>query len=119
MINRRLLTTLTLMLAVLAMAHSAVLAADSRMVQVHNPATLNGVKITAGQYKVTWQPHSPEVTVTFVRDDKVVVTAEGKHVDRDAQFNRDAVIYKANPDGSQTITELRFKNMKQVIVFGQ
>jgi hypothetical protein len=131
MINRKLLRTLTLALALLSVANIVAFANDSRNLTVHNPATLSGVQLAVGQYKVSWKTHSPEVagqyqgnhnsevTVTFTKGNKVMATAQGKLVPRDANYNRDAVIYRTNPDGSLTITELRFKNMKQVIVFNQ
>jgi len=98
---------------------------------MRNPATLGGVQLAAGQYKVSWETHRPKVagqfqgnhtadiTVTFTEGKKVIATAQGKLVAREADYNRDAVIYRTNPDGSLTITKLRFKNMKQVIVFNQ
>ena len=135
MINRKLLRTLTFAVALVSVTTVAVLADSSHTLQVRNPATLNGVQLAAGRYKVSWETHNPEVagqynaslgsnnpevTVTITNKDKeVIATAQGRLVDRDANYNRDAVLYRTNPDGSLSITELRFEKMKQVIVFDE
>lgn len=83
MINRKLLRTLTLALAMLSVANIAAFANDSRDLIMHNPATLGGVQLAAGQYKVSWETHrpevagqfrgnhTPEITVTFTKGKKV------------------------------------------------
>ena len=134
MINRKLFGTLVLALAILSLANVAAFADGSRHVQLNNPASLSGTQLDAGKYKVSWETRSPEVagpskasleanhpdvTVTFSKGNKVLVTAHGRLVDRAGDYNRDAVVYRTNPDGSLTITEIRFRNLKQVIVLDQ
>jgi hypothetical protein len=134
MIDRKLLSTLTLALAILSMTGIAALANGSHKVQVYNPATVSGTQLTPGTYALDWEaPNTevageykasmgtptPEITVRFIKDKKVVATAHGKLVDRDVTYNRDAVIYTNRPDGTAMITEIRFKNMKQVLVLSE
>lgn len=134
MINRTLLKTLTMAWAILAIAFTAASADNTRDITFHTPVKLNGVQLSEGHYKLNWQARNfevagkdqvslagqdPEVTVTFTQKDKVVATLQGTLVDRDADYNRDAVIYRTNPDGTRTIAEIRFKKAKQAIVFKQ
>jgi hypothetical protein len=78
---------------------------------------LNGNKLPAGFYEVSWVSHSPEATVTFVRAGKVVATAMGKWVDRGEEYKADALVYSNNADGSHTLLEIRFAGRKQALVF--
>jgi hypothetical protein len=79
--------------------------------------TLNGKKLPAGFYEISWASHSPEATVTFVRAGQVMVTAMGKWVDRDTQYTTDALVYSNNADGSHTLLEIRFAGRRQALVF--
>jgi hypothetical protein len=79
--------------------------------------TLNGNKLPAGFYEISWVSHSPEATVTFVRAGQVMVTALGKWVDRDTKYTTDALVYSNNADGSHTLLEIRFAGRKQALVF--
>ena len=79
--------------------------------------TLNGNKLPAGFYEISWVSHSPEATVTFVRAGQVMVTAMGKWVDRDTKYTTDALVYSNNADGSHTLLEIRFAGRKQALVF--
>jgi hypothetical protein len=120
MTRRNILTSLTLALAIVAMTNTVSFAeTGSHTVQLANPVTLNGALLAAGRYKVNWESHSPEVTVTFLKDKNVVATAEGRLEERELKYNRDAVIYRVNPDGTMKIIEMRFKNKNRVIVFNQ
>jgi len=119
MINQTLLRNLTLGLAILSVASVAAFAKNSRTLSVTLPASLNGVQIAPGKYTVSWETQSPEVTVTFSKGRKVIVTAEGRLVERDVKYRDNMVVYRTNPDGSNTIRELRFGGKNQVIVFDQ
>lgn len=94
-------------------------AANSRTLSFRTAVKLNGTEMTPGFYVVDWVSHSPEATVTFTRNGKVVATAAGKWVERDMKAPADSVLYTNNADGSHTLKELRFGGMKQVLVFGE
>jgi hypothetical protein len=79
--------------------------------------SLNGQKLTAGFYEISWVSHSPEATVTFVRAGQVMVTAMGRWVDRGAKYKTNAFVYTNNADGSHTLLEIRFAGKNQALVF--
>ncbi len=99
---------------------SAAAAKDARKLSVPYNASLNGTPISRGDYQVTWETHSPEATVTFTsqRGHGVVAKADGKVVERAKPYDTNAVVFNRNADGSYSIVELRFKGLKEVIVFG-
>ncbi len=99
---------------------SAAAAKDARKLNVPYNASLNGTPIRQGDYQVTWETHSPDATVTFTsqRGHDVVAKTEGKVVERAKPYDTNAVVFNRNADGSYSIEELRFKGLKEVIVFG-
>jgi hypothetical protein len=106
-----LLIVLTLALALSAGAN------NSKTLSFRTEVMLNGSKLPAGFYEVSWVSHSPEATVTFLKAGQVVTTAMGKFVDRDVKYDTDTVVYTNNPDGSHTLLEIRFAGRKQALVF--
>jgi hypothetical protein len=110
---------LTVTLGILLMAALSAVAENARTLKVPYSASLKGKQLAAGEYKVTWQTHSPEATVNFMQKKAVVATVEGKWVDRDTKYEANAVVYSNNPDGSRTILEVRFAGLKGALVFGE
>lgn len=105
-----------LILIVLALNLSA-WANNEKTLPFRTDVTLNGTKLAAGFYEISWVSHSPEATVTFVRAGQVMVTAMGKWVDRGAKYRADSLVYTNNPDGSHTLLEIRFAGRNQALVF--
>jgi hypothetical protein len=105
-----------LILIILALNLSA-WANDAKTLPFRTEVTLNGMKLAAGFYEISWVSHSPEATVTFVKAGQVMVTAMGKWVDRGARYKADSVVYTNNPDGSHTLIEIRFAGKNQALVF--
>ena len=110
---------ITLAAAILLMAALSAVAQNSRTLKVPYSASVNGKQLAAGEYKVTWQTHSPAATVNFTQKREVVATVEGKWVDRETKYEANAVVYSNNPDGSRTILEVRFAGLKGALVFGE
>jgi len=110
---------LAITLAILLVAGSALYAKDSQTLTLSSPASLGSVKFEPGNYKVTWQPGASDSAVTFKRGKTVVATAQGKWVKRDAKYDIDSVVYSQNPDGSRSITEIRFAGSDEVLVLGE
>ena len=108
---------LTVTLAVFLMAALPAVAENARTLKLPYSASLNGKQLVAGEYKVTWETHSPEATVNFAQKSKVVATVEGKWVDRDTKYEANMVVYSTHPDGSRTILEVRFAGLKGALVF--
>lgn len=90
---------------------------NEKTLPLRTEVSLNGQKLTAGFYEISWVSHSPEATVTFVRAGHVMVTAMGRWVDRGAKSSTDAFVYTNNSDGSHTLLEIRFAGKNQALVF--
>src|SRR5579864_1682228 len=90
---------------------------NQKTLPLRTEVTLNGNKLPAGFYEISWVSHSPEATVTFVRAGKVMVTSMGKWVDHGETYKADALVYSNNADGTHTLLEIRFAGRKQALVF--
>lgn len=111
------LTPVLVAILVLALSATTFAASGSSNVKLFSAAQLNGTSLAAGEYKVKWDSHSPEADVTFLQGKKTVATAHAKLVDRDQASPENAVVTRANSDGSATIVEIRFEGKKSVLVF--
>jgi len=78
--------------------------------------TPDGKAIPAGAYQVSWESHSPTATVTFKQGSRVVATVDGHWVDRSGKYEDDAILYQRNPDGTNTLMEIRFAGKNQALV---
>ena len=105
-----------LILVVLGLSFSA-RANNERTIPFRTEVVLNGSKLPAGFYEISWVSHSPEATVTFVKAGHLMVTATGMWVERRARYTADSLIYTNNPDGSHTLLEIRFAGQKRALVF--
>jgi hypothetical protein len=94
-------------------------AKNSRIVALTHDVVLSGTTLPAGQYVVRWKAHSPGTSVEFAQGHKVVLSTEGRFVDRGNKYDSDSVVYDTAADGTKTITEIRFAGSSQVLVFGQ
>jgi len=94
-------------------------AKNSHALAFTHDAVLSGKTLSAGKYVVRWQTHSPQATVEFTRGHKVVLSTEGILEDRGKIYSSNMVVYKAAPDGSMTISEIRFAGSSAVLVFNQ
>jgi hypothetical protein len=111
--------TCVLSLGLLLAASIPALAKNSGTVTLHRNVVLSGTTLSAGQYTIQWETHSPEATVRFVQDHKVVLSTEGKVEQRDKSYDRNAVVFNAVPDGSMSLSEIRFAGSREVLVFNQ
>ncbi|MGD0123709.1 MAG: hypothetical protein ABSF46_00010 [Terriglobia bacterium] len=94
-------------------------AKNSRNVAIEHPIVVSGTTLPAGQYAVRWEAQSAQASVQFVKDKKVVASAQCKFEDRGKKYDSSTVIYATNPDGSNTISEIRFAGSSQVLVFSE
>jgi hypothetical protein len=106
-------------LAILVAITGSAFAKNSGQLDLRKAVTVNGVPLAAGHYKVSWQTHSPQATVTFKRDKGSAASAEGKVEERPTQYDNNAVVYSSNPDGSFSIIEIRFAGSNKVLTFGE
>jgi hypothetical protein len=82
-------------------------------------ASLNGTSLSAGRYKIKWQTHSPEATVTVSRGKNVLTTTQAKWVERDVLYTTNAILYDIQADGSRRVLEIRFAGTKGALIFGE
>ena len=94
-------------------------AKNSRNVAIERPVVVSGTTLPAGQYVIRWDAQSAQASVQFVKDKKVVASAQCKFEDRGKKYGSNTVIYFTNPDGSNTISEIRFGGSSQVLVFSE
>jgi len=116
---RKYLGASALSVALLLAAGIPSLAASSGTVTLHHDAVLSGTSLTAGQYNIRWETHSPEATVQFVRRHKVVLSTEGRVEARNKTYDHDTVVYNTAADGSMSLVEIRFAGSSDVLVFNQ
>ncbi len=114
---RRILQSLTVVLALTAAVGAQAKSKDLKSMVLHFNAMVAGTHLATGSYNVQWQTHSPEATITFLKEGKVVGTAEGKLVDRGYKYPSDEVMYDEMPDGTRNIREIRFKGSSEVLEF--
>jgi len=95
------------------------LAANARFVTLRHDAVLSGTSLSAGEYNIRWETHSPEASVQFVRRHKVVLSTKGKVEARNKSYDRDTVVFNVAADGSFSLVEIRFAGSSGVLVFNQ
>jgi len=116
---RKYLGASALSIALLLAAGIPTLAANSRTVMLRHAAVLSGTSLSAGQYDIRWETHSPDATVQFVRGRKVVLSTQGRVEARNKTYDNNAVVYGSAPDGSLSLVEIRFAGSSDVLVFNQ
>ncbi len=114
MVNRRNLRGLISGVAAMLFVSATTMA---NRINLPYAGTLGGKQVAAGNYKITWEHHSPTATVTLADGRKLVATAEGKIEERSTKFARKMVVYTTQSDGSQAITEIRLGGTTMAIVF--
>ena len=102
--------------AFLVVQAATAFAKDTRRVKVVYPASVGGTTLTAGEYKLQSNTKGSDATINFVKGKSVVATAHGQWVNRDAEYDQDAVIYDKASDGSRSIIEMRFAGSKRALV---
>ena len=110
-------STISILLLGIMASSTLLFAKESISVRLPAAAALCRVRIAAGQYRMSWESHSSEATVTLARDQEVVAKVEGRLVERTARVNRDAIIYQMEPDGSRSIVEIRLGDGKRALLF--
>jgi len=116
-LTRKWFGTGVLSLGLLVAAGIPAAAKNSRTINLDHAIVMQGAHLPAGRYKVEWQTHSPEASVQFLRDRKLLVSTEGRVEQRDETSYCDAVVYETLPDGSVSLLEIRFAGSDKVLVF--
>jgi hypothetical protein len=78
---------------------------------------LNGAQVPAGMYELTCETQGSAVRVTLLKDGQFVATAPGVWVKTGIKYSDDEVLFRVNPEGSKSLTEIRFAGSSRAIVF--
>jgi hypothetical protein len=87
-----------------------------RPFQLREEVILNGAQIPAGLYELIWETQGAKARVTLQKDGKFVATAEGNYVKSGMKFIQDAAVLRENPDGTQSLIEIRIAGSSNAIV---
>ncbi len=119
--HHRHLKVVVLGAAVLLLAVVNASAKGAKTFNVPFAGLLGNARIEPGHYRISWEEHSPEATVTVAtaKGHDVVATVQGKIVERTSKYRRNMVVYDAKPDGTQVISELRVGGTHMAIVFAE
>lgn len=89
----------------------------SRTFILSSPVRLNGTEMPLGEFVIRWESYVPDAKVKFLQNDDLVVTTDGRWVDRGVKNERNAFVYQKRGNGSRNLLEIRFAGMSRVLVF--
>lgn len=104
-------------LACLLLAATA-LAANKGSLEVFSPFQVNGKQLKAGQYSLRWEGNGPEVQLSIVQSGKVVASTPAQVVTMDHSPSGSSAVLTTNPDGSQSLSQIRFGGKKYALQIG-
>jgi hypothetical protein len=91
-------------------------AGTSKTINITSAVTLNGKSIPEGEYKVSV---ADDGQVTIAQGKKILATAQGKLVERDAKASTNTFVTNKQSDGSYKLTEINFAGQKTAVVFAE
>jgi len=98
---------------------SSAFAATKASLNLQSPATINGTKLKAGDYKLEWYGSGPNVEVSIVQGKNVLAKVPAKVVDLNSPAPNSAAIVKMNGDGTSTLAGARFEGKKFALEIGE
>jgi len=102
----------------LLLATSAFAAVNKGSLQLLDPVTIGGKQLPAGDYSVKWDGNGPNVEVNILQRNKVVATTPARLIDLSQKPNNDAAVLTSSPDGSKSLTEIRFGGKNYALAIG-
>ncbi len=111
--------TSLVILVLLLLLTAAPIFAESGSVSytVYKNMLIAGTEIKAGEYQVKYQSNSPEVTVTFKAEGKVVATVKGKLEQLNKATDYTSLLVGKDSAGNDIIQALQFGGKKYRVVF--
>jgi hypothetical protein len=95
-------------------------AGTSKTYELAQPVWLAGTEVAPGVYKLRWQEHTPEVTVTLLAGKRKVAVATGKWLERSLTYTSgDAFICQTGESRSTRVVEIRFAGRSQALVLDE
>ena len=111
-ISKGLLLGLALLLATSAFA------ANKGSVTLPEAMMVNGQKLNAGDYKVTWNGTAPNVELSLLQGKNVIAKVPARMQDLNAPASSNMAVSRKNDDGSRTLTEVRLSGKKYAFALG-
>jgi hypothetical protein len=107
-----------LLLGVALFLTTSVFAANKGSLQVLDQVTVNGQPLKAGDYNLRWDGSGANVQLSILKGNKVVVTTPAQVQTLQSSPNSNAAVLKNNPDGSRSLSEIRFGGKKYALAIG-
>ncbi len=92
-------------------------AKNQHRLRLFNEATMGATNLAPGEYLIKWETHSPEATITFLMNKKIVGELKGKIVEHQTKFARDVVEDGPGPNGSRVLLGVSLGGTNKSIVF--
>ena len=112
-VSKSLVMGLALLLA------SSAFAATKGSLTLLNPATVNGTKLKAGDYKLEWEGTGPNVEVSIMQGKTVLAKVPAKVVDLTSAARDNAAVVNKGDNGSNTLAGARFAGKKFALEIGE
>jgi hypothetical protein len=109
----------SLMMGLALLLASSAFATTKASMTLINPATVNGTKLKAGDYKLQWEGTGPTVEVSIMQGKNVIAKVQGKLVDLSTPAQNNAAIVQKTDDGSSTLSGARFEGKKYALQLGE
>jgi hypothetical protein len=93
-------------------------AASKGTLQIHEPVTVAGTQLRAGDYKVAWDGTGSNVEVNIMKGKDVVAKTPARLVELDRTPADDAAVVSSNSDGSHSLSQIRFHGKKYALAIG-
>jgi len=102
----------------LLLATSAFAVSNKGSLQLMDSVTIAGKQLPAGEYSVKWEGNGPNVEVNILQRNKVVASTPARLIDLSQKPNNDSAVLTSSPDGSKSLTEIRFGGKTYALAIG-
>lgn len=107
-----------LLLGMALLLATSALASNKASVAFTDSVTINGTQLPAGDYSLKWEGSGDNVQLSVLKGSHVMVTTPARLVDLKESANNTSTIVTNNPDGSRSVTEIRFSGKKYALDLG-
>jgi len=104
--------TKSLVMGLALLLASSAFAATKGQLALQSSTTVNGTKLTPGEYKLQWDGTGPNVEVSIMRGKNVLAKVPAKLVDLPTPSQNNAAVVKNNDDGTSTLSAVRFEGKR-------
>jgi hypothetical protein len=87
--------------------------------KVANPISVNGTRLTVGDYQVKWEGAGPNVELNIVQSNRIVATVPARLVDLSDPRDSAAYETRIEENGSMSLTAIYFAHKHYEIEIGQ